>query len=604
MNRFKKFISTVMSFIIGVTMCGTVLAGCSEKEPESTAKTEYTFVYNPNYEGATNRTVTVKAGSRANNWKPSRNGYTFEKWYKEAECTTEFDFTQYINADTTVYANWNKNAEKFMVTFDFNYENADPVEVGVMEGKKLPAESIPSSPRLGKTIEGWYKDKACTANQKFDVENTAVNESITLYANYSDDSSVVRNDDGSVKFENVTVKLVADCGPDYFKDGIKAYIAKFNTANVGKIKIELVDQVGDDVGLKFKQMTTINEMSSTSYAAADVFDFAGITFDAQDWYANAMKDSYLNGVLQAAPVAAAVPFAVYNKTLMNKYLSEGQTVADINSYSKLSQLLNSAYNGESVANANFKSFVLNANHWSFKEMPSAIAFVQNGAPYYSYENGKIVNKWKDATVEANATAALTNTYNIFGAKGTLHGSAMIGNADGVVNAVKSGNALMGVLNQTTLYATKVTDSETFGIMPLSGLFTDSTSAEKDYIPVHTFGFTFSKADNVSLTQLAACAEFASFVSKQTDMGKFGWYPLNKTTAQSDGFKNSSDGVAKVLLQTGNPENFFTHDGYVNERNIINKVAAEGIVVPTLELEQVDYSALIQSLKETIIAWLG
>lgn len=609
MKHFKKFISTVLGFVIGATMCGTAMAGCSSTETESTAKSEYTFVYNPNYEGATNRTVTVKAGSRANNWKPSRSGYTFEKWYTEAECTTEFDFTQYINADTTVYANWNKNAEKYMVTFDFNYENAKPVEVSVMEGKTLPAEAVPSSPRLGKVIEGWYKDKDCTANQKFDVENTAVDKSMTLYANYTDDASVSRNEDGSVKFENVTVNLLSDNGLDWTKAIIDSYIAKFNVQYAGKIKINRVDSftdtvTSDDVSVKFKQTLAINNYNQPYYSVADLFDFAGIKFNADDWYANAMKDSYVNGVLYTAPVAVAVPFIAYNKALMNKYLGAGQTVADINSYTKLSELLTKAYNGESVENANFKSIVCNAGMWSFKEMPSSVAFIQNGAPYFTSENGKIVNKWDDAGVMEKAVTSFENTYNLLGTSGTLHGSSTVANAKTVAETVGNGNALMGILNNSAPYGDYVTDTSKYGIMPLSGLFTDNTGVERNYIPVHSFGFSFEKARNVSLTQLAAAAEFANFVSKQADMGKHGWYPLNKTVAQSDEFRNATNASAKVLLQMGNPEDFFTFDGDPNGWNITNKAAGEGFIVPMLEVTEPKFSDLATTLKDAIKTWIG
>lgn len=41
---------------------------------------------------------------------PSAEGYTFGGWYADAACKTVFDFNSAINADTTVYAKWTKNA--------------------------------------------------------------------------------------------------------------------------------------------------------------------------------------------------------------------------------------------------------------------------------------------------------------------------------------------------------------------------------------------------------------------------------------------------------------------------------------------------------------
>lgn len=37
---------------------------------------------------------------------PTKSGYTFEGWYADSACTTEFDFNAEIGANTTVYAKW------------------------------------------------------------------------------------------------------------------------------------------------------------------------------------------------------------------------------------------------------------------------------------------------------------------------------------------------------------------------------------------------------------------------------------------------------------------------------------------------------------------
>ncbi|MEG1663586.1 MAG: InlB B-repeat-containing protein, partial [Clostridia bacterium] len=49
---------------------------------------------------------------------PTKTKFSFVGWYKEASCTTAFDFaTEKITADTTVYAKW---LEKFDVIFEVN----------------------------------------------------------------------------------------------------------------------------------------------------------------------------------------------------------------------------------------------------------------------------------------------------------------------------------------------------------------------------------------------------------------------------------------------------------------------------------------------------
>jgi uncharacterized repeat protein (TIGR02543 family) len=53
----------------------------------------------------------AKATKPADAENPTKEGYTFAGWYKDAECTIAFDFdTEVITADTTVYAKWDKVA--------------------------------------------------------------------------------------------------------------------------------------------------------------------------------------------------------------------------------------------------------------------------------------------------------------------------------------------------------------------------------------------------------------------------------------------------------------------------------------------------------------
>ena len=62
--------------------------------------------------GATTRTAlvphTMTATAPASTDNPTRTGYTFGSWYKEAACTTQWNFaTDTVNDDTTLYAQWN-----------------------------------------------------------------------------------------------------------------------------------------------------------------------------------------------------------------------------------------------------------------------------------------------------------------------------------------------------------------------------------------------------------------------------------------------------------------------------------------------------------------
>ena len=66
-------------------------------------------------------TQSVKDGGKAHLplSDPEKTGYTFTGWYADAGCTTEFDFSQTITEDTTVYAGWSP------WTYDVIWKNDD-----------------------------------------------------------------------------------------------------------------------------------------------------------------------------------------------------------------------------------------------------------------------------------------------------------------------------------------------------------------------------------------------------------------------------------------------------------------------------------------------
>ncbi len=74
------------------------------------------MTYRLNYEGASEpfKVVSIAtpggAKTTAPDPAPERDSYTFGGWFKEALCTTEFNFTTTkIVADTTLYAKWTQS---------------------------------------------------------------------------------------------------------------------------------------------------------------------------------------------------------------------------------------------------------------------------------------------------------------------------------------------------------------------------------------------------------------------------------------------------------------------------------------------------------------
>lgn len=583
--KMKTFWKRIVSVLLCLSLAAApiLMTACSNDKPGGETKSEYTVIYDLNYEDSTPRTVTVSAGTRATNWKPSRSGYDFLAWYTEPECTTKFDFSQYINADTHIYAKWEKQAAQYTVTFDFNYSGkGEPAVVKVTENEKIAEQYLPKSPRLGMEISGWFEDAECTL--AWNMDRDVVTEDITLYAAYETDASIPRNPDGSIKYENVVVNfwLGSSFGYDTY---LRTLVTRFNNENTGKIKVNFVtgQLTQDTTSLRMQQMPGANAGNNTYYSVEEVYDFAGIEYSRSDYFEQASRDSFVNGKMYSVPLIMGAPFFVYNKTLMQEYAENGALPTN---YSELSALLTKAYNGEIGSNPSFKTALTNRS-WTFKEAPSYAAFIQNGADYYVYENGAYVNKWNDSAVFDSAVTAMQNLFDLFGEGGALHGSSAGFDSEytdnNAVTQVKNGNALLGLVNIAATIAPRAADISSLGILPLSGLFTDNTDAQSQQIPVHTVGLQFYKAKNVSLVELAAAAEFADFVSRNSaGFGQTGWYPMRKTVAESADFAQSSNAIVKIVLQTGDPENFRSLDGYLNGKSILNATAAENYIVPVLE----------------------
>ena len=73
---------------------------------------EYSVMFMLNYGDAGAYTAeTVKAGETVSKpASPTRSGYTFKGWFTAAEGGAAYDFTQPVNADVTLYAQWKKKS--------------------------------------------------------------------------------------------------------------------------------------------------------------------------------------------------------------------------------------------------------------------------------------------------------------------------------------------------------------------------------------------------------------------------------------------------------------------------------------------------------------
>lgn len=107
---------------------------------------------------------------------PEVEGYTFDGWYTDDTYSTEFDFTQPIKRNTTVYAKWTANDYEV----SFITEHGDPPT-----SQNVPYNGTATDPGKlsaeGYTFIGWYTDHTCTTEFKF---STPITGDTKVYAKW------------------------------------------------------------------------------------------------------------------------------------------------------------------------------------------------------------------------------------------------------------------------------------------------------------------------------------------------------------------------------------------------------------------------------------
>ena len=127
---------------------------------------------------------------------PTRDGFQFDGWYKDAERTVPFDFTaDVITGDTTIYAKWTE-VEDGKNTVIFNVNGGSATDSQQVDDGQLPQK--PADPtRSGYTFVGWYKD--LFHQEVFDFTSDVITEDTTIYAKwqvYSANSIIISFDTG------------------------------------------------------------------------------------------------------------------------------------------------------------------------------------------------------------------------------------------------------------------------------------------------------------------------------------------------------------------------------------------------------------------------
>ncbi len=125
---------------------------------------EYSVIFDANNgafsDGAIYEQVVEKNALLLAPTQPSRAGYVFVGWAKNANGTDVWDFNDNrVNGNLTLYAVW---LQEITVTLDANggyfSEQRTQLEVIIIEGERL--SSIESPTRSGFNFTGWYTDSS------------------------------------------------------------------------------------------------------------------------------------------------------------------------------------------------------------------------------------------------------------------------------------------------------------------------------------------------------------------------------------------------------------------------------------------------------------
>lgn len=536
--------------------------------------------YELNYDGGGTRSVSLLAGAHAVDWRAVRENYDLVGWFTDADCKTPYDFSQRVYEDRTLYAAWRVQPGMAMVTFDFCVAGKENKSIAVRCESTVGEKYVPAYKPFGMQLSGWYKDKDRT--QKWDFATDTVDGDTTLYAGYDHTVSVDRNSDGSVRYDNVTVNVWVNSGSSMFNEVLLTKLAeRFNAEYEGKIRVEistkLISQA--DTFLRLQETRQIIHTSSTYYPIGEIYNFAGIGMSNSDWYEKAVREICVDGSYTQVPLAGFVPYIVYNKALMEKYAG-GTLPTD---YGELSALLKRAYEGESAAHSDF-STIITSDSWHYKEAPSYTAFLQNGAPYYVYENDDTFNNWSDKAVMERAVRALEITYGLFGRDGECHGTTSSDLISANVARVREGRALMALVTWPGGEANYASYSD-IGVLPLAGLMSDRKTEDSASTPLYTIGLGFyNGATNVIADPVKVCASatFADWLSRNAyEFASVGYAPLHKDAVAADAFANSDDSTVKFVKSTFAYEDLATLYGHRAMKTVVNSKAAEEIIMPFL-----------------------
>ena len=275
-----------------------IVVGCKKDDP---VISEYIVTFNTQGGSNIDALKVVEGQKVTKPQDPTKENYIFSGWYKEAACTTVWDFEkETVISNVTLYAKWVEAAQACVVTFD-TQGGSEVAPLIVNKGERLMKPTDPTKEDY--SFLGWYKDAACTDAWEFSTD--IVNGDITLYARWSNPGETVYtvtfDTDGGNEMEPASVKanekVIRPANPvkndfefrGWYSDTDRQIVYDFEssvTADIAlyakwvKAEIFLIDFNISDLsakGVKWDAETRVLDITSATGNATLYFSVAGIS---------------------------------------------------------------------------------------------------------------------------------------------------------------------------------------------------------------------------------------------------------------------------------------------------------------------------------------
>ena len=255
MKKFRIFTAILcLAALFGLASCDWNDNG--NDNPPVTVD-EFTVTFNSNG-GSAVSSQTVKTGEKAvKPSDPTRVGYTFAGWYKDAACTTPWDFAvDTVSANTNLYAKWDEvTPSGYTATLKYNNGEADGSITAVQDGDNWYLETPTTTPKKQyHEFDYWASDAEGTT--KFDFAKP-ITTNVTLYAIYKQG------------FDKVYTEFVVDTasnGADISVASDTLYFGRFTLAAGMKLEASK-DAINTQGKTMYFELTADNNKNSIVFNA-------------------------------------------------------------------------------------------------------------------------------------------------------------------------------------------------------------------------------------------------------------------------------------------------------------------------------------------------